>query len=157
MWRECGSSFEGWKDAYDETGTSWDDSNNNRAYLSGQISSTFNGSSIYFAAKKDKPEIAADTHHMLIPKGPAGRFYWLDTRTFAILKNSKNIPAAKAFLKWWFEDKQFGDWWRSQEGYMLQPVKKYYNDPDLVQGPENGPLPGTAQVRTKYGLCRTAE
>jgi multiple sugar transport system substrate-binding protein len=139
--------IEGWKDAYDETGTSWDDSNNNRAYLSGQISSTFNGSSIYFAAKKDKPEIAADTHHMLIPKGPAGRFYWLDTRTFAILKNSKNVPAAKAFLKWWFEDKQFGDWWRSQEGYMLQPVKKYYNDPVWFKDPKMAPF----REQPKYG------
>ena len=62
--------IQAWKDGYDETGTSWDDSNNNRAYLSGQISCTFNGSSIYFAAKKDKPEIAKDIHHMLIPKGP---------------------------------------------------------------------------------------
>ena len=61
--------IQAWKDAYDETGTSWDDSNNNRAYLSEQISSTFNGSSIYFAAKKDKPELAKDTHHILIPKG----------------------------------------------------------------------------------------
>ena len=54
--------IQGWKDAYDETGTSWDDSNNNRAYLSERISSTFNGSSIYFAAKRDKPAIAQDTH-----------------------------------------------------------------------------------------------
>ena len=140
--------IEGWKDAYDETGTSWDDSNNNRAYLSEQISSTFNGSSIYFAAKKDKPEIAADTHHILIPKGPAGRFYWLETRTFAILKNSKNVPAAKAFLKWWFEDKQFGDWWRCQEGYMLQPVKKYYNDPIWLKDPKMLPF----REQPKYGL-----
>ena len=47
--------IEAWKDGYDTTGTSWDDSNNNRAFLSEQISCTFNGSSIYFAAKKDKP------------------------------------------------------------------------------------------------------
>ncbi len=30
--------IQAWKDGYDETGTSWDDSNNNRAFLSGQIS-----------------------------------------------------------------------------------------------------------------------
>jgi multiple sugar transport system substrate-binding protein len=45
--------IQAWKDAYDETGTSWDDSNNNRAFHSGQISCTFNGSSIYFVAKKN--------------------------------------------------------------------------------------------------------
>jgi multiple sugar transport system substrate-binding protein len=128
--------IQAWKDGYDETGTSWDDSNNNRAYLSEQISSTYNGSSIYFAAKKDKPDIAQDTHHMLIPKGPSGRFYWLGTRTFAILKNSKNIAGAKEYLKWWFQDKQFGDWWRIQGGYMLQPVVKYYNDPVWTKDPK---------------------
>ncbi len=117
--------IQAWKDGYDTTGTSWDDSNNNRAFLSEQISCTFNGSSIYYAAKKDKPQIAADMSHMLIPKGPAGRFYWFGTRTFGILKNSKNIAGAKEYLKWWFQDKQFGDWWRAQEGYMIQPVKKY--------------------------------
>lgn len=121
--------IEAWKAGYDETGTSWDDSNNNRAYLSGQISSTFNGSSIYFAAKKNNPDIANDTTHMLMPKGPAGRFYWLETRTMAILKNSKNIEASKEFLKWWFQDQQFDEWFRLQEGYQLQPVKKLANDP----------------------------
>ena len=137
-----------WKDAYDTTGTSWDDSNNNRAYLSEQISATYNGSSIYFSARKDKPELAKDTHHMLIPKGPAGRFYWLGSRTFAILKNSKNIAGAKEFLKWWFQDKQYGDWWRLQEGYMLQAVVKYYNDPVWTKDPKLLPF----REQPKYGV-----
>jgi multiple sugar transport system substrate-binding protein len=140
--------IQAWKDGYDTTGTSWDDSNNNRAYLSEQISSTYNGSSIYFAAKKDKPDIAKDTHHILIPKGPAGRFYWLGSRTFAILKNSKNVAGAKAFLKWWFEDKQYGDWWRLQEGYMLQAVTKYYNDPVWTKDPKMLPF----REQPKYGV-----
>jgi multiple sugar transport system substrate-binding protein len=140
--------IQAWKDGYDETGTSWDDSNNNRAYLSGQISSTYNGSSIYFAAKKNNPEIAADTHHMLIPKGSAGRFYWLETRTWAILKNSKNVPAAKEFLKWWFQDEQFVEWWRLQEGYHLQPVKKLATHPMWTQDPKMAPF----KEQPKYGL-----
>jgi len=139
---------QGWKDGYDETGTSWDDSNNNRAYLAEALSSTYNGSSIYFSAKKDKPELAADTHHMLIPKGPSGRFYWFETRTFAILKNSKNVAGAKEYLKWWFDDKQFGDWWRLQEGYMLQPVTKFYNDPVWQKDPKMLPF----REQPKYGL-----
>jgi multiple sugar transport system substrate-binding protein len=44
-----------WKDAYDEGGLAWDDSSNNRAFLSGTCSSTNNGASIYLEAKK-KPE-----------------------------------------------------------------------------------------------------
>jgi len=140
--------IEAWKDGYDTTGTSWDDSNNNRAFLSEQISCTYNGSSIYFAAKKDKPELAKDIHHMLIPKGPAGRFYWLGSRTFAILKNSKNVAGAKEFLKWWFQDERYGAWWRMQEGYMLQAVVKYYNDPTWTKDPKMLPF----REQPKYGV-----
>ena len=39
-----------WKDACDEGGLAWDDSNNNRYFLSGDISATLNGGSIYVAA-----------------------------------------------------------------------------------------------------------
>lgn len=140
--------IQAWKDGYDETGTSWDDSNNNRAYLSGQISSTFNGSSIYFAAKKNNPELAKDTHHILIPKGPAGRFYWLETRTWAILKNSRNVDAAKEFLKWWYQDEQFVEWWKLQEGYHLQPVKKLADHPMWAQDAKMTPF----KMQPKYGL-----
>ena len=145
--------IQAWKDGYDVTGTSWDDSNNNRAYLSEQISSTYNGSSIYFAARKDKPEIAKDTHHMLIPKGPSGRFYWLGTRTFAILKNSKNIAGAKEFLKWWFQDEQYGAWWRLQEGYMLPAGREVLQRSDLDEGSEDAAVPRAAEVRPRPGLC----
>ena len=139
--------IQAWKDGYDETGTSWDDSNNNRAFLSDQISCTTNGSSIYFAAKKDKPDIARDMHHMLLPQGPAGRFYWLGSRTFAILKNSKNIAGAKEYLKWWFQDKQYEEWWRLQEGYHLQPTVKLSNDPMWDKDPKMSPF----RDQPKYG------
>jgi multiple sugar transport system substrate-binding protein len=139
--------LQAWKDGYDETGTSWDDSSNNRAFLAGQIASTNNGSSIYFAAKKDKPDIAQDMNHMLIPKGAAGRFYWLGSRTFAILKNSQNISAAKEFLKWWFRDEQYVAWWRLQEGYHLQPVAKLASDPMWDRDPKMTPF----RDEPKYG------
>ena len=35
-----------WKEAHDEGGLAWDDTNNNRAFLSGTISATLNGASI---------------------------------------------------------------------------------------------------------------
>jgi multiple sugar transport system substrate-binding protein len=121
--------IQAWKDCYDETGTSWDDSSNNRAFLSEQISCTQNGSSIYFAAKKDKPDLANDMNHMPIPRGPSGRFYYVGARTMGILKNSKNIAAGKQFLTWWFDDEQFAPWFRLHEGYNLQHTKKYGQDP----------------------------
>jgi multiple sugar transport system substrate-binding protein len=121
--------IQGYKDAFDETGPSWDDSSNNKAFLAGQLSATLNGSSIYAAALKDYPDIAKDMNHTLIPKGPAGRFALLGTRTFAILKNSKNVAGAKEFLAWWFEEKQYGDWLHIQAGYQLPSTRKWAKDP----------------------------
>jgi multiple sugar transport system substrate-binding protein len=39
-----------WKDAHDEGGLAWDDTNNNRAFLSQTICATLNGASIYRCA-----------------------------------------------------------------------------------------------------------
>src|SRR5437763_12701724 len=65
-----------WKETMDEGGLSWDDTNNNRAFLSGTISATTNGASIYIEAKK-KPDtyqtdkgkpMFQDIQHASIPK-----------------------------------------------------------------------------------------
>jgi multiple sugar transport system substrate-binding protein len=128
--------IQAWKDAYDETGLSWDDSNNNRAFISDQISGTYNGSSIYTAAKKDAPKIAEDMNHMLYPKGPAGRFYLFETRTMGLFNKSKNIDGAKEFLKWWFDDKRFGEWLKIQDAYQLQHTKKWATDPMWDKDPK---------------------
>ena len=71
-----------WKETMDEGGLAWDNSSNNRAFLSGSISATNNGASIYLEAKK-KPDsyltesgkpMKDDILHAKIPKGPGGQF-----------------------------------------------------------------------------------
>ena len=64
------------------------------------------------------------------------------------MKNSRNIAGAKEFLKWWFQDEQFLTWWRLQEGYDLQPVKKLENDPIWFKDPKMTPF----RQEPKYGL-----
>jgi len=128
--------IQAYKDGFDETGLSWDDSSNNKAFHAAQISMTLNGSSIYYVALKDFPEIAKDMNHTLIPKGPTGRFSLLGTRTLAILKNSKNVAGAREFLAWWFGDKAYGDWLHIQEGYTLPSTKKWAKDPMWGKDPK---------------------
>ncbi len=128
--------IQAWKDCYDETGTSWDDNNNNRAFMSQQICATLNGSSIYIASKKSAPDVAADMNHTLMPKGPSGRFYQFSTRTLGILKKSKNIEGAKEFLKWFADDKQYGEWFRIQEGYQVANTQKWATDPVWTKDPK---------------------
>jgi len=71
-----------YKDTCDEGGLAWDDTSNNRAFLSQTISSTLNGASIYieslrfpekYTTEKGLP-LKSDILHAPLPKGPAGQF-----------------------------------------------------------------------------------
>jgi multiple sugar transport system substrate-binding protein len=106
----------------------------------------YNGSSIYFAAKKDKPDIAQDRTHP-DPQGPAGRF----TGGQPDLRDPEELQEhsrREGVLDRWFQDKQYGDWWRLQEGYMLQAVTKYYDDPTWTKDPKMLPF----REQPKYGV-----
>jgi multiple sugar transport system substrate-binding protein len=46
-----------WKDGCDEGALAWDDTNNNRAFLAGEVCATLNGASIYIVAKRQKEKI----------------------------------------------------------------------------------------------------
>ncbi|MGI8550354.1 MAG: extracellular solute-binding protein, partial [Dehalococcoidia bacterium] len=136
-----------WKNGFDETGLSWDDSSNNRAFLADQISVTNNGVSIYLTGIKSNPDIAKDMDHAVNPQGPGGRYQTWGANGFAIMSYSKSQAAAKEFLKWLFADEQFGVWFRANGGYYVPAVKKWSNDPIWTQDPKLTVLRDTA----KYG------
>src|SRR5260370_22337110 len=78
-----------WKETMDEGGLAWDDTNNNRAFLSQTIRATNNGAPIYIEAKK-KPDtyltekgtpMWQDIHHADIPKGVGGQTHLPGTVT----------------------------------------------------------------------------
>ncbi|MBS0524197.1 MAG: extracellular solute-binding protein [Proteobacteria bacterium] len=164
-----------WKETMDEGGLAWDDTNNNRAFLSGTISATNNGASIYIEAKK-KPDVYQtekgtpmfkDIQHAPIPKGPAGQYNSPGVFTDMLMSYSKNQPAAKEFIRWMHSPKVFGEWFTSQQGYssgatkMWEKDKVWDIDPVLAPFkdlPNNGRLVGyagppnrkAAEVVTKY-------
>jgi ABC-type glycerol-3-phosphate transport system substrate-binding protein len=164
-----------WKETMDEGGLAWDDTNNNRAFLSGTISATNNGASIYIEAKK-KPDVYQtekgtpmfkDIQHAPIPKGSAGQYNSPGVFTDMLMKYSKNQAAAKEFIKWMHSPQVFGEWFTSQQGYssgatkMWEKDKVWEVDPVLAPFkdlPNNGRLVGyagppnrkAAEVVTKY-------
>ncbi len=73
---------------------SWLDPNNNRAFLAGEISLTNNGISIYYAARKDFPQIAEDLNHANFPVGPVGRPTELHPFTQAFIFAYTRFPNA---------------------------------------------------------------
>jgi ABC-type glycerol-3-phosphate transport system substrate-binding protein len=164
-----------WKDACDEGGLAWDDTNNNRAFLSGSISATNNGASIYIEAKR-KPEayltekgtpMWQDILHARIPKGSGGQFNLPFPFTDMLMSYSKNLKPAKEFLRWVHSKPVFAEWFASQQGYTNGATRDWEKDkvwdvdPVLLPFrdiPPFGRLPGyagppnrkAAEVVTKY-------
>src|SRR5471030_3170680 len=126
-----------WKDSMDEGGLAWDDTNNNRAFLSQTVSATNNGASIYIEAKR-KPDtyktekgipMAQDIQHAAIPKGPGGQFVYIGPQTDLLMGYSKNQKPAKDFMRWMHSKPVFGAWFTSQQGYACGATKSWETDP----------------------------
>src|SRR5437899_7101852 len=72
----------------------WTDVNNNKAFLSEQISCTNNAESILWAAKKDFPDMAKVIDQSENPTGPKGRFHMLSPHAHASFAHTPDKPAA---------------------------------------------------------------
>jgi multiple sugar transport system substrate-binding protein len=125
-----------WKDAYDEGGLAWDDTSNNRAFLSGTCSATLNGASIYLEAKR-KPDtyltdqggpMKDDILHAPLPKGVAGQFGYHVPMSNMLMGYSKNQKAAKDFLRWITSKDVYQRWFDSQQGYTVGGTKIWEQD-----------------------------
>jgi len=164
-----------WKETMDEGGLAWDDTSNNRAFLSGSISATNNGASIYLEAKK-KPDVYLtdkgtpmkdDILHASIPGGAGGVFNLPGPFTNLVMKYSKNQAAAKKFITWMSSKDIFNQWFVSQQGYTCGPTKVWEDHPvwnlDPIMAPfKKIPVTGrllgyagppdqkAAEVQTKY-------
>jgi ABC-type glycerol-3-phosphate transport system substrate-binding protein len=164
-----------WNDACDSGGLAWDDSSNNRAFLSGSISATNNGASIYLEAKR-KPDVYQtetgapmwqDIRHAPLPKGPGGQYNLPGPFTNMLMGYSKNQAAAKQFITWVNSKPIFEQWFTSQQGYTIGATKVWYNDPVWKKDPillpfrnipDQGRLMGyagppgraSAEAQTKY-------
>jgi multiple sugar transport system substrate-binding protein len=136
-----------WKDAHDEGGLAWDDSNNNRAFLSGTIASTSNAASIYIEALR-KPEqyqtekgtpLKDDIRHAPYPRGPAGQAALHPLQTHMVMGYSKNQKPAKDFLRWIGSRPVFEKWFLSQKGFSIPATQEWSKhalwDQDPVMAP----------------------
>jgi multiple sugar transport system substrate-binding protein len=117
-----------WQDGLDPKGMGGDDSYNNAAFLAGDISSTVNGASIYFVGagldgKTPPKEWAEDMDHFLNPKGPAGAYEWGTTFGHSIptYVKGKQLDAAKDYLRFIYDRKNFDPWFELQKGYSTGP------------------------------------
>lgn len=139
---------------------SWLDPSNNKAYLSGEISLTHNGISVYYAAlNSDDPKMkamAADTFHARPPMGPVGR----PTETSLIVtsfafKHTKFPNAAKAYLMWMFDTEQYAAWQQACIGYWQPTLKAYDALPFWESDPKLTPFRDITKNLLYYGYSGT--
>jgi multiple sugar transport system substrate-binding protein len=123
--------------------TAWDDSSNNTAMLAGAISATNNAATIYATAKNQNTqyktkdaagkEVSAALHtvidHFPYPSGPAGRVTYGEFMSSAVMGYSKNIPAAKALLKFLNEPDQVSPWALPNFSFIFPPLKAFKDMP----------------------------
>jgi multiple sugar transport system substrate-binding protein len=122
-----------WVDAHDEGGLAWDDTSNNRAFLSGTCAATNNGASIYIEAKR-KPDVYVtergeplwqDILHAPLPKGPGGQFTMHAPSSHMVMGYSKNQKAAKELLRWVGSKEIYDQWFTSQKGFSVGATKDW--------------------------------
>jgi multiple sugar transport system substrate-binding protein len=114
-----------WKDAHDEGGLAWDDTNNNRAFLSQTICATLNGASIYIESLRNADkymtekgaQLKTDILHSPLPRGPAGQYTMHTYHSHVLPTYSKNQAAAKEFLRWAHSRAVYERWFISQKGF----------------------------------------
>ena len=132
-----------WKDACDEGGLAWDDSNNNRAFLSGTISATINGASIYVESLRNKEKyktekgalMHTDILHAPNPAGPAGVFHLHAPFSHAVMGYSKNQKLAKEFLKWLHGKEAFEPWFVAMKGFSIGATRVWEDHAMWQQDP----------------------
>ena len=114
-----------WKECFDEGGLAWDDCNNNRAFLSQEISLTGNAPSIYVAAREKFPDVYKGTNHGHYPPGPAGRFYWLPAWNSCVMKYGKNQKLAKDFIRYYMDRAQFDRYFEVMDTFGIPGTRGY--------------------------------
>ena len=117
----------------------WTDPNNNKAYLSEQISCTNNAESILWAAKRDFPDIAKATDQSQNPQGPKGRFHILAPWSHSIFTHAPDPQAAKDFLRWLMQPEQVGGWYASADSYYAPFLHAFDDAPLWHVEPRNIP------------------
>ena len=145
-----------WKDAHDEGGLAWDDTNNNRAFLSQTIAATLNGASIYIELLRNpdkyisekNAQLKTDIRHAPLPKGPAGQFSMHTYHSHVLPTYSKNEKAAKDFLRWAHSKPVYEKWFVSQKGFATPPTPEWEKHKVWTEDPVMEPF----KVAGRLGL-----
>jgi multiple sugar transport system substrate-binding protein len=124
---------------------SWNDASNNKAFLAGEISLTFNGISIWAVGKNSKDPkqnaIAEDMNHAPMPIGVVGHSTEQQNVLVAYAYNFSKYPkAVKEYIRFMWEKEQYDAWEVASNGYVAPPMPAYNDNPIWTSDPKITPF-----------------
>jgi multiple sugar transport system substrate-binding protein len=138
-------------DAMEPEVLAWDDNGNNRLLLSGRGAWIHNAHSHYLMAKERKMRIAEQIYFHLSPRGPAGRHTPTAVRSLGIWKFSKNIEAAKEFIKFHFSTEHYSEFILASECFNAPVYKNMEDHPAWKTDPKYDPIKESGKYGHLYG------
>lgn len=130
---------------------SWDDASNNRLLVSGKGSWIHNPHSHYLTAKEKGMPVAEHIYFHLSPQGPAGRHTPTVVRNLGIWKFSKNIDAAKEFIKFHFDTEHYSEFILAGESFNAPVYKSMEDHPAWRIDPKYEPIKESGKYGHLYG------
>lgn len=119
---------------------SWNDSSNNKIFVSGDLHLTSNGISVYVTAQKENKAVADDMNHAYMPIGPVGKPTELHLAFPILTFNFTKAPnACKAFTAFMLEAANFNPWVESAQGYLSHFLNEYDKNPVWTADPKRTP------------------
>lgn len=116
------------------TAVSWDDSGNNKAFLSGQVAIIVNAASLTMELQKEEnAELAANVGVANMPGGSDGVKVCSGPQVLSIFKMAKHIDLAKEIIKYNM-DYEWYKGWVDEMRYGVQPAYEdiSYDDPYIT-------------------------
>ena len=107
----------------------WTDVSNNEAYLAGNLVTTNNGASLYFAMVAKKHELAPKTLLVLTPGGPAGSFVGSSCYNWGIFQKSKYAELGEDMIRYMEDEERFAEYVKVSVGQAGPVYKKRTEDP----------------------------
>jgi ABC-type glycerol-3-phosphate transport system substrate-binding protein len=100
----------------------YDDASNNRALIFGKCPLIMNPPSAWAVAKRDAPDVAADTWHFPCPAGPKGRYTSSNHSFYGTWAFGKNKTAAKELIHYLQMREQVEERCIASVGYDIPPL-----------------------------------
>jgi len=107
----------------------WTDVSNNEAYLAGNLVTTNNGASLYYAMVAKKHELAPKTLLILTPGGPAGSIITASCYNWAVFQKSKYADLCEDMIRYMEDEERFTEYLKVSVGQAGPVYKKRTEDP----------------------------